>query len=209
MGRKQRRLNDKKRKIKKIVRGTILVSIICIIVYFIYGFYRESKIRIEEKSYTDEIEEIANQIQETKEINEINYDIPETYSGYQVNCDLEIPKIEFKSSVLENYTLEGLDVCISKYWGPEPNEIGNFCIVGHNYNKQNMFYNLIDLEIGDIMYLTDKKNRKYEYEIYDVYKVKPQNTKPLSQDTEGKREITLITCVNYSNARLIIKAKQT
>ena len=44
--------------------------------------------------------------------------------------------------------------------------------------------------------------------IYDIYRVKPQNTKPLLQDTE-KVELTLITCVNYSRNRLIVKAVQT
>ena len=47
---------------------------------------------------------------------------------------------------------------------------------------------------------------KYTYTIYDIYKVKPENTASLNQETNGKRIVTLITCVNYSNTRLIIKA---
>ena len=99
-----------------------------------------------------------------------------------------------------------MDICASKFWGPEPNKIGNFCIVGHNYNKENMFSNLINLNIGDEIYLIDNKNGKITYTIFDIYKVKPQNTSPLDQNTAGKRIITLITCVNYSNNRLIVQA---
>ena len=31
----------------------------------------------------------------------------------------------------KEYTKSGLEVCLSKYWGPQPNEVGNYCIVGH------------------------------------------------------------------------------
>lgn len=85
---------------------------------------------------------------------------------------------------------------------------GNFCITGHNYKKDNMFYDLINLEIGDEFYLLDNKNGKYTYTIYDIYKVNPKNTECLNQNTDGKRIVTLITCVNYSNTRLIIQAKE-
>lgn len=207
MGRKQRRQN-KKVKIKKAIRTIILALLILITIYLILGFYKESKVRLKESEYTAEKAEITNKTEEEKEIKKvkIDYDIPKKYLGYEVSSILEIPKIKLKSNVLEEYTKQGLEVCLSKYFGPKPNEIGNYCIAGHNYNKENMFNHLIDLEIGDKIYLTDEETGKCEYEIYDIYRVKPQNTKPLSQATENKREITLITCVNYSRNRLIIKA---
>ncbi len=57
-------------------------------------------------------------------------------------------------------------------------------------------------------YLLDNKNGKYTYTIYDIYKVNPKNTECLNQNTNGKRIVTLITCVNYSNTRLILQAAQ-
>ena len=62
------------------------------------------------------------------------------------------------------------------------------------------------LKTGDEIYLLDNQNGKYVYTIYDIYKVKPNNTSPLKQNTNGKRIITLITCVNYSDNRLIVQA---
>lgn len=85
---------------------------------------------------------------------------------------------------------------------------GNFCVAGHNVQKKNMFYNLRDLEIGDVMYLSDNEVGRLEYEIYDIYTVEPENVECLSQETEGRREITLITCTNDSKKRIIVKAKE-
>ncbi len=85
---------------------------------------------------------------------------------------------------------------------------GNFCIAGHNYLNNKMFGKLKKLEIGDKFSLYDKINNNIEYEIYDIYRVKPSNVSCLSQDTQGKREVTLITCSDNANYRIIVKAKQ-
>lgn len=193
----------RKNKIRKIIRIIILLIIVYILFRISYGFYKENKIRLVEGRYESKLEK--NVEKTTKTITKKEY-IPEDYLGFKVVARLIIPTIELETNILEEYTEEGMDICASKFWGPEPNEIGNFCIVGHNYNKENMFSNLINLNIGDEIYLIDNKNGKITYTIFDIYKVKPQNTFPLDQNTAGKRIITLITCVNYSNNRLIVQA---
>ena len=193
----------RKNKIRKIIRIIILIIIIYILFRISYGFYKENKIRLVEENYESKLEKDVEKT--TKTITKKEY-IPEDYLGFKVAAKLIIPAIELETNILEEYTEEGMDICASKFWGPEPNEIGNFCIVGHNYNKENMFSNLINLNIGDEIYLIDNKNGKITYTIFDIYKVKPQNTFPLDQNTAGKRIITLITCVNYSNNRLIVQA---
>ena len=97
-------------------------------------------------------------------------------------------------------------MCISKFWGANPNEIGNYCIAGHNYGRKNMFSYLGVLEVGDKIYLSDNKYGKFSYTIYDKYRIEADDTSSISQDTD-RREITLITCTSYSNKRLIIKAR--
>lgn len=193
----------RKNKIRKIIRIIILLIIVYILFRISYGFYKENKIRLVEGRYESKLEK--NVEKTTKTITKKEY-IPEDYLGFKVAARLIIPTIELETNILEEYTEEGMDICASKFWGTEPNEIGNFCIVGHNYNKENMFSNLINLNIGDEIYLIDNKNGKITYTIFDIYKVKPQNTSPLDQNTAGKRIITLITCVNYSNNRLIVQA---
>lgn len=195
----------KRNKIKKIMRTIIAVMIFYILLYISYGFYKENKIRLVEGKNESNIE-IEKNMEKNTNIASEESNVPATYLGFEVTAKLIIPNINLETNILKNYTEEAMDVCASKFWGPEPNEIGNFCIVGHNYNKENMFNNLIDLKIGDEIYLIDNKNGKITYTIFDIYKVKPQNTSPLDQNTAGKRIITLITCVNYSNNRLIVQA---
>ena len=65
------------------------------------------------------------------------------------------------------------------------------------------------LENGDSIEITDNYGRKVNYIVYDKHVVSEGNTKDTSQVTHGKREITLITCTNESNAnRYIIKARE-
>ncbi len=71
-----------------------------------------------------------------------------------------------------------------------------------------MFYNLKKLKIGNTLTISDNTIGKIEYEIYSIYNVFPEDVSPLSQETNGQREVTLITCTNDSKQRTIIKAKE-
>ena len=128
------------------------------------------------------------------------------YKGYPVIAKLEIPKIHLETEVLKDYSDEALKVSVTKFYKGNPNQIGNFCIAGHNYITSNMFHYLKDLEIGDKIYLTDAIFGKTEYEIYDKDIVNPKDISCLSQETDGKIELTLITCTTDSKNRIIIKA---
>ena len=192
--RKDVKSKQRRKYIIMILQNIILLVIAGILFYMTYGIYKEGKIQ---ESMGDT---------ETSKIEVPLIPVSTKYLGYKVDCRLEIPEIDLKTNVLQNYTKAGLKVCASKYYGPNANEVGNYCIAGHNYKKENMFNHLIDLKTGDSIYLTDNTNGVVEYQIYDIYKVKPQNTKPLEQNTNGQRELTLITCVNYSKNRLVVKA---
>lgn len=69
-----------------------------------------------------------------------------------------------------------------------------------------MFYNLKNLEIGDKLKISDNTVGIVEYEIYDIYMVVPEDVSVLSQKTNNKKEVTLITCTNDSSKRIIVKA---
>jgi sortase A len=94
------------------------------------------------------------------------------------------------------------------YHGAEPNQPGNFCIVGHNYRNKKFFSKVPNLENGDIIEITDgATNTTVQYYVYDKYTVTPDNVDCTSQLTDGKTEITLITCTNDSSKRVIVKAR--
>ena len=94
-----------------------------------------------------------------------------------------------------------------KFWGPEPNEVGNFCIVGHNYRDTRFFSKVPTLENGDLIEITDLSGKTINYKVYNKYEVVPEDTSCTSQLTDGKKEITLITCTNDNKHRVIVKAR--
>ncbi|MCI9245922.1 MAG: sortase [Clostridia bacterium] len=127
---------------------------------------------------------------------------------YTTESVLKIPKIGIEYPVLSETSPDLLYVSINKYWGPEPNEVGNYCIVGHYYESGIMFGKLHKLKNGDIAELTDLSGRKIKYQVYDKYVVEPTDTSCTSQMTNGKKELTLITCTNYGKQRLVIKLRE-
>ena len=121
---------------------------------------------------------------------------------------IEIPKIGLSYGILNKTTDEILKLSPTKFWGPDPNKIGNLCIVGHNYRNAKFFSKVPTLVNGDIIKVTDVTGKTVEYEIYDMYVVEPENVSATSQKTDGKREIILITCTDDSVNRVIVKARE-
>lgn len=164
---------------------------------------------ITEEKEVDNITKYSNTnrtVYTSSNIKESKIDFPEEVDGYKVIGKLEIPKIELTTYILAETSKDSLNKSVTKLCGPKINGIGNVCIAGHNYNKKNMFSNLNKLENGDRIFITDTKGNKVEYLVYDKYKVYPKETECLSQETEGERKITLITCTTGAIKRLIIKA---
>lgn len=128
------------------------------------------------------------------------------YKGYSVIAKLEIPKIDLETYVISEYSNQALGVSVTKFYGGNPNEVGNFCIAGHNYITKNMFHDLKKLSIGDTFTLTDNNANEGIYKIYLIETVEPNETQCLSQKTDGRIEVTLITCTTDSSKRIIVKA---
>ena len=69
-----------------------------------------------------------------------------------------------------------------------------------------MFHNLKKLSVGNQLFLTDLENNKETYTVYSITTVGPNDTQCLSQKTNGRVELTLITCTTDSSKRIIVKA---
>lgn len=129
-------------------------------------------------------------------------------AAYQVDAVLKIPSLDIEYPVLSDSTEELLKISLNKFWGPEPNEVGNYCVVGHNYKSKKMFGKLSQIKDNAEIKLTDVSGRTLTYVVYDRYIVDPDDVACTSQLTNGKKEITLITCTNYGQQRLVVKAVQ-
>lgn len=132
--------------------------------------------------------------------------MPREIKGFKVIGKIEIPKVKLNSYILSETNKKSLKASVTKLYGPQINEVGNFCIAGHNYINNKMFGGLKKLEKGDKIILTDTFGRKVTYEVYENYQVDPKDVSALNQETGGEREITLITCTTGAIKRVIVKA---
>ena len=140
----------------------------------------------------------------------------QSQSGYTYVTDgkIAIPKLGIEYGILDGETdsieetEELLKMSPVKFHGPEINTVGNYCIVGHNYRNSRFFSKVPTLVNGDIIQITDfVNNHTVEYAVYDKYLVVPEDVSCTSQNTDGRTEITLITCTDDSSQRWIIKAR--
>ncbi len=226
----------RKKKVYKI-QFFLSVLLVCLLSsYYIYAEYdrnkseevsqvilEQTKDETTKTSENDPIiivlnEEEANQAEEVSDV-EGSTDKSITVDGvtYSVDSFITIPKIGISYPVLSDTSDDLLEISVNRYW-PEvdklkPNEVGNYCIVGHNYRNGKMFGRLNELEDGDIVQLQDLTGKTVEYEVYYKYVVEPDDTSCTSQLTEdGKklqfRELTLITCTNFGAQRLVVKCRE-
>ena len=138
--------------------------------------------------------------------------VMKTDSGeeYYAIATINIPKLDWDEPypILDHWSNDLLKISPCKYHGADPNEVGNFCLVGHNYRNSLFFSKVPTLENGDSIEITDNYGRKINYIVYDKHVVNEDNTKDTSQVTHGKKEITIITCTNDSKNRVIVKARE-
>jgi LPXTG-site transpeptidase (sortase) family protein len=119
-----------------------------------------------------------------------------------------IPSIDVNYPILSETSDKLLKVSVCKFWGCNPNEVGNLCIAGHNYRNSKFFSKVLKLTVGDIIEITDLGDRTLKYSVYDKFTVDPTDVSCTSQLTNGKKIVTLITCTNDSKQRVVVKAKE-
>ena len=157
----------------------------------------------------DDSNEVIN-IPEVVPQEELSTEVYTTANGenYTIEATVRVPRLDIEYPVISETSEELLKISVNKYWGPAPNEIGNYCIVGHNYKSKKMFGRLSEVVSGDIVELEGVNGKIVKYSVYDIDVVDPDDTTCTSQLTNGRREVTLITCTNYGTQRLVVKARE-
>ena len=117
---------------------------------------------------------------------------------------LQIEKINLEYIVFENYNEELLNISLCKFNDSKLGKIGNICIAGHNYNDERFFGRIDELEIKDKIKIEDLDNNVYEYFVYDIFEINDDDFESIKQ--KKKYELTLLTCNNSNNKRIIVKA---
>lgn len=128
-------------------------------------------------------------------------------------AEITIPKVNINYPILKGETgsKEETEALLKsspvEFYGNGANKPGNFCVVGHNYRNEKFFSKILNLDIGDIIEI-EADNKKIEYAVYNKYEVIPEDDSCTNQNTNGKKEVTLITCTNDSKKRVIVKARE-
>lgn len=196
--------NKKKLKRFKLQFYISLLLILCSTLYFLYYAYCRNR-----------KEKLSQTLLSNFNLERI-YSNSKDYSIVQLNESnnlfiigiIEIPKINIQYPILSNTTDDFLKISACRFYGPYPNEIGNLCIAAHNYDNSKFFSNLHKLSIGDSVNIYDLNNEKTVYHVYDKFEILENDTSCTNQNTQGKREITLVTCNNITKNRLVVKAKE-
>lgn len=216
------------KKKKKIYQFAFLISIVCVLLLSFCYVYAEIDRNNREKvsqeilagiddttvNENDSILRVSLEAdgQEQNVIIEENNDenkyVTQNGQFYTTDAVLNIPSLGINYPILSETSEELLKISLNKFWGPSPNEVGNYCIVGHNYKNKKMFGKLSSIKNGDIVELTDNSGKTIKYAVYNKYVVEPDDVSCTSQLTNGNKEVTLITCTNYGKQRLVVKARQ-
>lgn len=198
----------KKSKIKNIVLKSVLYSSISfslvLLFYVIIYYYNLTKNEI-----------ISKKMLLSYNISSLYYSDNRYKASYINNSEpliigtLEIPKINLKYPILSYSNEENLNISPCRFAGPLPNQTGNLCIAGHNNIDNSFFGKLYILKIGDIIRIFDNKKNYKDYAIYIKYEIEKNNFECTSQDTAGKRIVTLMTCNSLKDTRIILRAEET
>lgn len=209
---KAKRYKNNNSKRKKWIK---FIPILCIIIMIFVGIGLVKKnIKVKdqpENSNVTKTNGISNENTVTEnEIAEEKKEQVIQIGGYMVIGKIRIPKIGLEDVILEKTTEDSLNLGLTKFWGPEMNEIGNFSITGHNYkiDRSKLFSELDNVVVEDTFLLEDNKGREVTYKVYKKYTVNPKDTSSIDQNEDGKREVTLITCTKGAKERIIIKARE-
>lgn len=186
-----------------------IILILLIIGAIIFGTIIAAEYIRREKN-EDKLSAVVAQIENinTDTNNEENKQELIKVDGYDVEGIIEIPKIDIKYPIVSTTSDEAMKVAITKFWGTNINDIGNYTMAGHNYKNGTMFGKTKYLEIGDRIKMTDLQLNTVEYEVFKIYTIDPDDVTCIESVEPNTREITLITCTNGHKNRLITKARE-
>lgn len=140
--------------------------------------------------------------------NQVEENVNDTSNENNLFGIIEIPKINIYYPIFSETTEEFLKIAPCKFYGNSLDLNDNICIAGHNYNNSLFFSNINNLSPDDVILIYNNTGKKYIYYVFDIYEVKSSDLSPVYNYDKNSKELTLITCNNLNNNRIIVKAKQ-
>lgn len=196
---------DNIKKFKIIFWFFIFISIFSIILFFFLKYNSSQKEKIS-KSLIDNFS-ITTLYSNSNEYSAHFTNLTKEENPFVIGL-IQIDKIDLLYPILSTSSEDLLNISPCRFYGPMPNETGNLCIAGHNNANDKLFGKLDLLNINDNIKIYDLNGSYINYYIYDKREIKANDTSCIDQNTDGMREVTLITCNNLKGSRLLIKAKE-
>ena len=166
------------------------------------------KVSIQTANVVNIVENLQQEINEENSEEAKTQLLETTIEGYNIEGIIEIPSIGIKYPIINETNDKAMKISVTKFWGGNINEEGNYTIAGHNNLDGTMFGKVKKLKKGDIIKLTDLYGKTLEYKIFDTYIIDPNDVSCTQIVEEGTKEVTLITCTNGRKNRLITKARE-
>lgn len=147
-----------------------------------------------------------------------NYSISQLYAKNSNNSSIsnpsfiigmiEIPSLSVSYPIFSYLDDELLKISPCKFLGEMPPASSNLCIAGHNYDNNKFFSNINLLKNGDEILIYNQIGEKFVYYVFNQYEVNANDLSPIKEDYQGDHELTLITCNNLNQRRIVVKAEK-
>lgn len=186
-------------KFQFILSITLIFLLFVVFVFYIISLNKKQKISNDLISNYNIYKLYSNQAEDS---------VDNTSSENNLFGIIEIPKINVYYPIFSETTEELLKIAPCKFFGDSLDLNDNICIAGHNYNNSLFFSNISTLDFNDEILIYDNTGKKYTYYVFDIYEVKPSDLSPVFNYNKNSKELTLITCNNLKNNRIIVKSKQ-
>jgi LPXTG-site transpeptidase (sortase) family protein len=176
----------------------LILLLVALVSLRLYRFY-------EEQSHQQEREKLEQLYNEALE-----GEVPSSPAVVeQVFGKIMIASLDIQYIILNKTTDENLDISITKVTGPAIHQKGNLVLAGHNMKNGSFFGKLTNINMSDKIILEDQTGKKMEYVMIDKYIVDESDLSPLRQDDQTERMLTLITCTDNPDQRLIVVGHAT
>ena len=167
-----------------------IVIVIAVSSIKVYSVYKNSKDETNNTAKAENIENEKEQEPEEQEPTKVYTFTASNGQTYDMIGTIKIPSLNIEYPILANYTEDLLKVSVTKYWGGNPNKVGNLCILGHNYKNSKFFSKLPNIQKDAIVEITDLDGKTLEYKVYETSIVDPDDMSCTSQLTNGHTEVT-------------------
>jgi sortase A len=116
---------------------------------------------------------------------------------------LRIPAIALEEPVTSGVAPQTIDRGVAHWVGTaRAGDDGNVVLAGHRTTHTRPFYDLDQLDYGDLVYMTDRRGREVMYRVTDTFIVRPRDVW-ITYD-QGRPMLTMFACHPKGSNRLRI-----